>query len=287
MKDFMYLAPKTIPEAIKLLDEYKDEAVVLNGGTDVIVRLRERLISPNYVIDIKKIKELHEIKFSKEEGLYIGGCVTANELGNSADVKKYYPYLSKAALSIGSKQIRHRATCAGNLVNASPLADTATPLVALDAVLYVEGVKGKRELPIRELFVFVKRTSLAPDEIVTGIRVPYIEEAEGVFTKISRRKEVDLSTVCGSVIKINDEYRLAFGAVAPTPIRLSKTEDFLKDKELTEEVIDGARKIAATEIAPIGDVRASKDYRYEVVSAIITRSLKSFISESPTSISGD
>ena len=130
MKAFEYYAPAALEEAFDLLDRFEAEGKLLNGGTDVVIQLREKLIAPKAVIDIKRIPGLRGIAYDPEHGLTIGACVTMNELGNEALVCTHYPTLAKAALSVGSKQVRNRATCAGNLINASPLADTATPLLA-------------------------------------------------------------------------------------------------------------------------------------------------------------
>lgn len=273
MREFVYLRPGSIAEAISMRCEHEGRSVLLNGGTDIVIQLRDRLIQPEYVIDIKRIDGLKKIAFNKETGLFIGACATMNEIGNHADVKAFYPYLAEAALSVGSKQVRNRATCIGNIVNASPLCDTGTPLYACDAVICITGKDGDREVPIREFITFVRRTVLKSDEIVTGIKVPYAEGRKGVFTKIARRKEVDLSTICATVVRDGDDYRLAFGAVAPTPVRLPKTEALLSGKKLTAELIDEAAKLARTEVSPISDVRASKEYRLDVVEVIVRRSL--------------
>ncbi len=274
MNEFEFLQPKTIGEAIALREQYGAAAVVYNGGTDIVIQLRERLIQPDYIIDIKGIPELYGIAFSKADGLKIGACVTANELGGHADVKAYYPFLSEAALSLGSKQVRNRATCAGNIINASPLCDTGTPLYALDATVCIEGKAGKREVPITEFITFVRKTVLRPDEIVTAIKVPYVEGTKGIFTKVARRREVDLSTICSTVALVNGEYRLAFGAVAPTPVRLKKTEALLKGRALDDRLIEEAAQLACTEVSPIDDVRASKAYRLDVVGSLVRGGLR-------------
>ncbi len=274
MNEFEYLQPKTIGEAIALRERYGSAAVVYNGGTDIVILLRERHIKPDYIIDIKKIPELHGITFSKQDGLCIGACVTVNELGNHPDVKEHYPFLSEAALSLGSKQVRNRATCAGNIINASPLCDTGTPLYAMDAVICMEGKAGKREVPITEFITFVRKTVLQPDEIVTCIKVPYVEGTKGIFTKVARRKEVDLSTICGTVALVDGKYRLAMGAVAPTPLRLPKTEALVNGKPIDDALIEEAAKLARTEVSPIDDVRASKEYRLDVVETIVRNGLK-------------
>lgn len=274
MREFEFLQPKSIAEAIAMRVEHGDRLVVYNGGTDIVIQLRDRLIAPDYVMDIKKIPGLHEITFSEQEGLFIGACVTMNEIGGNEAVRAHYPFLAEAALSVGSKQVRNRATSVGNIVNASPLCDTGTPLYVADAVMCLEGPNGKREVPIREFITFVRRTVLQKDEIVTGIKVPYDKDLRGIFTKVARRREVDLSTICATVARSGNEWKLAFGAVAPTPVRLPKTEELLRGKEITEALIDEAAKLARTEVSPIDDVRASKEYRLDVVEVIVRRSLK-------------
>mgnify|MGYP005970854961 FL=1 len=158
MKAFEYYAPAALEEAFDLLDRFEAEGKLLNGGTDVVIQLREKLIAPKAVIDIKRIPGLRGIAYDPEHGLTIGACVTMNELGNEALVCTHYPTLAKAALSVGSKQVRNRATCAGNLINASPLADTATPLLAYGASVVAVSREGEREIPLDEFFVFVRKT---------------------------------------------------------------------------------------------------------------------------------
>lgn len=277
MREFEYLRPETVEEAVALRHKHEGCSVLLNGGTDVIIQLRDHLIAPEFVIDIKHIPGLKKLTFNKGEGLYIGACVTMNELGDNDDVKKYYPFLQEAAFSVGSKQVRNRATLVGNIVNASPLCDTGTPLYVCEARVCVAGKEGEREIPISEFITFVRKTSLQSEEIVLGIKVPYTEGAEGIFTKVSRRKEVDLSTICATFLKLGDSIRIAFGAVAPTPIRLGKTEELLYGKPLTAELIEEAVKLTRTEVTPISDVRASKEYRYDVVEVTARRSLEHFM----------
>lgn len=277
MREFEYLRPETVEEAVALRQKYEGRCVLLNGGTDVVIQLRDHLISPEFVIDIKHIPVLKKLAFHKGDGLYIGACVTMNELGDNDDIKKYYPFLREAAYTVGSKQVRNRATLIGNIANASPLCDTGTPLYVCDAKVCIAGGKGEREVPISEFITFVRKTSLQPDEIVVGIKVPYTEGTEGIFKKVSRRKEVDLSTICATVLKLEDGYRIAFGAVAPTPIRLMKTEALLRGKQLTPELVDEAAKLARTEVTPISDIRASKEYRYDVVESTVRRSLEHFM----------
>lgn len=277
MKAFEYFAPTTLEEAFDLLDRFGTDARLFNGGTDVVIQLRDHLIAPKAVIDIKRIPGLKELTYDPAQGLTIGACMTMNEIGEDQQVREHYPTLAKAALSVGSKQVRNRATCIGNIVNASPLADTSTPLLAHDAVVIARSREGERRIPLSEFFVFVRKTSLRPGEIVTAIQVPVVPGAHGEFTKISRRREVDLSTICATVLKADDGWRLAYGSVAPTPIRLRKTEEFLNGAVLSEETIETAVELARSEVSPIDDVRATKAYRLEVVGVVLARSLRALM----------
>ncbi len=274
MKEFAYYAPTTVASAIELLGKYKEKAVLLCGGTDVIIRIKEKLIAPDAVIDIKKIDGMCDLRFSLEDGLYFGAAVNLNTLGENENVKKYFPELSDAALCVGSKQVRNRATCVGNICNASPLADTATPLYAYDALVHIEGEDGKKIVPIKDFIVFVRKTVLGPTDIVTGIEIPLAKRDSGFFKAIARRSQVDLSTVCATVLKISGEYRFAFGSVAPTPVRLAKTEEFLNSQsEITSEVTQKAVEIALGEVSPIDDVRGSKQYRLDMVEMVVRQAL--------------
>ena len=277
MKAFEYFAPASLEEAFDLLDRFGPEGKLFNGGTDVVIQLRDHLIAPKAVIDIKRIPGLKTLTYDPQGGLTIGACMTMNEIGNDPQVIAYYPTLAKAALSVGSKQVRNRATCIGNIVNASPLADTSTPLLAHNAVVIARSGEGERSIPLEEFFVFVRKTSLKPGEIVTAIQVPPAPGSRGEFTKISRRREVDLSTICATILKAEDGWRVAYGSVAPTPIRLKKTEALLNEGPLPDAVIEKAVGLARSEVSPIDDVRATKAYRLEVVGVVLARSLRALM----------
>ena len=273
MREFEYVAPKTVKEALSLLATYKEKATILAGGTDVVVRLRDEIIDPEFIIDIKHIDELNGIKFDKKEGLFVGANATMHEIQNDKNVKEFYPFYAEACGHVGSKQVRNKATSVGNLCTASPLGDSLTPMYCLDATVVIEGPKGKREVPVREFITFVRKTVLERDELVLGVKFPYVE-CKGIYTKNARRHEEDLSNIVATILKIGDEYRIAYGSVAPTPIRLVKTEEFLKGKKIDDKVIEEAKKILATEISPISDLRATKEYRVSVSQSILENSLK-------------
>ena len=275
MKDFQYFKPKTLKEASELLIQFGDTASILNGGTDLIVRMHEGLSHPKVVIDIKGIEGLKEITFDKEKGLTIGACVNMKEMEKHPLLLEKFMVLAEASHSVGSCQVRNRATMVGNITNASPLADTATPLLTLDAYVQVYSLEGMREISIHDFFVFVRKTCLKTGDIVTGVRIPYYSEnVFGHYQKHARRDAVDLSTVCASVVKADDTIRIALGSVAPTPVRARQTEAFLAGKELTPEVIEEAANIAVSEVNPITDIRATKEYRQEIVKVLVKRGLE-------------
>ena len=269
MRDFVYLAPESLEEAAALKLEHDDKAIFMAGATDVIIRLRDHLIAPDYVIDLKNIPDMDEITFSETDGLHIGALATMTQIATNEHVLRHYPYLAEAASYVGGRQIRNRATCVGNIVNASPLADTATPLYCHDAVVELFGLPGRRDVPMQEFILFVRKVALRPGELVTGIRVPYLPSARGIFRKVARRNEVDLSTVCGTIVRAGEGFRIAMGSVAPTPLRLPKTEALLGGKPLTDALIAEAAALAATEVSPIDDVRADRQYRLDIVSYLV------------------
>lgn len=275
MAEMLYFKPSSLEEAAGLLLEHGVDSCILNGGTDVVVRLREKMISPSAIIDIKGISSLNEITFDKENGLFIGACATLGDIAHNKHVVENYIFLADACESVGSGQIRNRATIAGNNCNASPLADTSTPLMTLEAVVKIYSEGKIKEIPITEFFVGVRKTVLKQGEIVTGIQVPYYKNLSGVFYKNSRRKEVDLSTMCATTIKTDNGFRISMGAVAPTPIRAYKAEEYINNNlsNLTLDTITEAATIASKECSPIDDVRSSKEYRKQMVFVSVKRAM--------------
>lgn len=274
VKSFEYYKPRSLKEARDLLLRYGEEASILNGGTDLIVRIHDGLSNPKVVVDIKGIDGLSRIDYDEADGLTIGPCVALNQMSENQMLLEKYRVVAEAGHTIGSCQVRNRATLVGNIVNASPLADTATPLLALDAMVKVFTSEGEKEVSIHDFFVWVRKTCLKMGDIVTGIRIPAYRSIEGSYQKHTRRDAVDLATVCATIIRVDGGIRIALGSVAPTPIRARKAEIYLNRRDLTEEVIDKAIEITLGEISPIGDIRASKAYREEIVSVLIRRGLR-------------
>ncbi len=274
MKKFEYLKPDSIKETISILSQYGGKAQILNGGTDLIVGMRDKIIQPEYVVDIKAILEIDKITYSEQEGLNIGATVTLNKISDSKIVQNHYPILSKACKTVGSYQVRNRATLVGNICNASPAADTTPPLLVLDAKVNIVGPDGEKTVLLNQFFMGVKKNILKKGEIVTSVTVPHVEdEWTGVYLKQGRRKDVDLATVGVAVVCIGGEIRIALGAVAPTPVRAFKTEELLKGKIMDEALLEKTAKFVLTEVSPISDVRSSQEYREEIIKALVRRAI--------------
>ena len=274
MRKFEYLKPDSIKEAILILSQYGDRARILNGGTDLIVGIRDKILQPEYVVDIKTIPHLNKITYNEQEGLTIGATVTLNEISDSKVVQRNYPILAEACKTVGSYLVRNRATLVGNICNASPAADTAPPLLVLDAKVNIVGSDGEKTVPLNQFFVGVKKNILKKEEVVISVTVPPLRDKwVGVYLKQGRRKDVDLATVGVAVVCIRDEIRIALGAVAPIPVRVFKAEELLRGKIIDESLLEETAKSALAEVSPISDIRSSKEYREEIIKVLVKRAI--------------
>lgn len=277
---FGYFEPRTLAEAVALLGRYAGSASVLAGGTDLLVEIREHLRRPAHVINIKCIPGMQHLGYDAQSGLRLGALATAREVELSPAVSKHYPSLLQAVRELGSIQVRNRATVVGNVCRASPSADTLPPLIADGARLKLYGRDGERAVPLEEFFKGPGKTALEPDELVTEILVPPPPPRTGkVYIKHGRRKAMELATV-GIAVSLTlhknscSEIRVVLGAVAPTPIRARAAEGLLRGAELNEGLIERAAKAAMGESRPISNVRASADYRRDMVGVLTRRALR-------------
>ena len=280
---FDYYAPESLKEANEMAVKNPGRYVFMAGGTDVILLLKDgALPDVDAVIDLKKIPELERLEFSDEEGLRVGALTKLYAIQNSPVVNEKMPAVADAAHFVASAQIRRKGTMAGNICNASPSADTAPILVAMNASVKVWGAKGERTIPIDEFFTGVKKTSLKKEEgeIVTEIDIPALKPGEGsAYIKHSVRKAMDLAIIGSGVwVKMDGsrvaDCRIAMGGVAVTPMRAKNAEEFLIGKEASDENLAQAGQIASTECHPISDVRASAEYRTDMIRVFTKRALK-------------
>jgi carbon-monoxide dehydrogenase medium subunit len=272
VKRFEYFEPATLDEAMALL--VAPNAQILAGGTDLLVELKEQLRRADSVVNIKKVSGLGGLRY--DNGLHIGALATARELETSPIVQEKYRSLAQSLRELGSIQVRHRATIIGNVCRASPSADTIPPLIADGASLRIRGSGGERVVMLEDFFLGPGKTVLKPGDVVTEIVVPPPPPGTGkIYLKHGRRKAMELATVGVAVTHIPGvETRIVLGAVAPTPIRARQAEDLLRGKRLTDELIEKAAQAAVAQSRPISNVRASAEYRREMVGVLTRRALE-------------
>lgn len=273
---FEYHAPSTLEDALVLLDEL-DKAKPIIGGTDLIVAIRQAACAPDHIVDLNRISELNYIK--EEEGFFkIGATTSLNQVASNPLTARIYS-LYDAVSRIGSPQIRNRASITGNIVNASPAADTAGPLMVHEAEIEVKSIDSLKIMPINELFVGPKINCLEPNELLTEIRIPVpTENSASAFKRIGRRKAFTLSVVsCSAFIRMEDntgtDARVAFGSVSTTPIRVSEIENQLIGYELSEENILEACKKVGKYVYPITDIRGTDEYRRDMCPVLMKRAI--------------
>jgi CO/xanthine dehydrogenase FAD-binding subunit len=281
MKDFEYFAPRTLEEALRLLDEKRGSARLLAGGTDLIVQMKAGRVSPSSVIDTKKIPELNRLDYTSDSGLFVGAAVPVSTMNAFPVLASKYGLLLDACSLIGSFQLRSRATVGGNICNAAPSADAAPPLLCIEARAVAASMKGSRTIPMTDFFVGPGINALAPDELLVGIEIPPPPgQAAGSYLRHIPRQEMDIAVVgVASLLRISPENglcmeaRIALGAVAPTPIRAPAAESALVGTDLANDILEKAAYLASESARPITDMRGSEGYRREIVRVLTRRTL--------------
>lgn len=280
MKRFTYLVPKTLDEAVSLFQSHGDRAMYIAGGTDVMVKVKSGKIAPDYLISLKHIAGLDQLEMHPDTGeLQIGALVTHRTLETSPLIKKQFQILNDAVQQVGSVQVRNVGTLAGNLVNAVPSADGAIPLIAMDAKVIIHGVKGERSADLIHFFEGPGQTVLEQGEIVTKIIIPgQGERTAGAYQKCGRRAAMELPLIgVGMFLGLEDgsskciKARVCLGVAAPTPIRTLSAERFLEGKEINEETLTEAGKLAAEESSVRDSIRGQAWYRRDMVAVYVRR----------------
>ena len=288
-----YWTPATLNDALRLLDRFQGAARLIAGGTDLLIELDRGVRRVEQVIDISRLPDLDAITQDNDGTIHLGPLVTHNDVVASAVcVAQAFP-LAQACREVGAPQIRNRATVAGNLITASPANDTITPLMALDAVLTLRSVHGERQVPLSEFYTGVRKTVMQPNEMLVEITFRGLKtNMRGCYLKLGLRRAQAISVVnCAILAAIESSgdlvieplthwsnhpishVRIALGAVAPTIVRVASAEAYLVGKALTAEVIAEAARLAAQSVKPISDVRASAEYRRDMVEVLVRRAL--------------
>jgi xanthine dehydrogenase iron-sulfur cluster and FAD-binding subunit A len=273
-----YYTPINLDEALALLAQHQAEARLVAGGTDLLLEIERKLRAPLALIDITRIPGLDQIRLERDV-FHLGPLVTHNQVAaSSLLVENAYP-LARACWEVGAPQIRNRGTVAGNLITASPANDTIAPLWALGASVTLKSTRGERTLPFEQFFKGVRKTMLAPDEMLVDISFPAMSRHErGTFIKLGLRKTQAISVVNASVVitfegSIVRTARITLGSVAPTIVRALDAESYIVGKTLSDETIREAGELATLAAKPISDVRSSAEYRAEMVRVLVRRAL--------------
>ena len=280
---FDYFEPATLEEAGELLREGKGARKPLAGGTDIIIQLRRRVVRTQGLVNLKRIPELWGWAREPGEGLRLGACTPMRDLETAAAVGERFPSITEALRVVGSLQLRNIASVGGNLCNASPSADTAPPLVALGATASVRTPESRLEtVPVENFFEGPGASVLGTGGLLLAVEVPEPAPCTGdAFERFTPRSAMDIAIASAAAAVTLDAAgervaaaRIALGAVAPTPVRALRAEEFVLEKELTPDVVARAGRAAMDECQPIDDIRGSAAYRRELVGILVRRVLR-------------
>lgn len=277
MRHFELVEPKTLQEACALLGD-DAEAKPVAGGTALLTIIKQGLLLPKSLINLKKIGDASEIDFSPQHGLRIGALATINDIETSPLVREHYPALAEACHVVANIRIRNMATIGGNLAHGDYQSDPPTVLAALDARIEVMSATGLRELPLADFQLGSYETALAPGELVSAILIPPPSGMRGLYIKFTTGSSEERP--CAGVAAfariengICRELRLAVGAVSPRALRVTSGEERARNQPLTMELIQNIANEAARVIEPIDDVRGPADYKRHLVGVLVRRAV--------------
>ena len=280
-----YVSAGSVQEVVSLLISNNGEARVLSGGTDLLVQLRENRRRAELLIDLKNIPELTSIRYGAQTGLWIGAAASCSAICRNQSVLEIYPGLVDAIRLIGGVQIQSRASVGGNLCNASPAADSIPALIVHNAKCLIVNNDGTYEIPVEQFCVAPGKSVLQNGEFLLAIMVPVIPEIFGAhYLRFIPRNEMDIAVVGAGASVILDQTkqkilsaRIALGAVASTPLFVEEAGIFLAGKEITQENIQEAAKIAQAAARPISDLRGTAEHRRHLCAVLTRRALEKAI----------
>lgn len=278
---FEFHEPGTIKEALELKKKWGSTAKFLAGGTDLLVHLKKKIITTDHIISLQKIEALSQIR-DNQGSAEIGACATMATISKTPVIKEKFSALKSGVDNLGTHLIRNRATIGGNVTNASPAGDSLPALLIYKAVVLLESLDGKREIPIEEFFKGPGKTDMKPDEILTGFRLPTPPAHSGAhYIQLGKRKSSEINVVnVASFLEFDPKTkkilnaRIALGSVAATPIRALKAEALLKGR-IAEDAsfYEAGEKARSEDCKPIDDFRGSAAYRRAMVGVLTKRTL--------------
>ncbi len=268
-----FLSPKNLNEALKLKSDHPD-FTVLAGGTDACTLINSDILKPKGLINILGIKELSEIK-ENGDFLEIGALVTHTKIIESRLVSKFLPALATACRTVGARQIQNRGTIGGNVMNASPAGDTLPVLMAYETKIELSSAKGSRLVSFEKFYLGYRKTAAEAFELAIKFIIKKADDKErSTFMKVGTRRAQAISKVC-ACFRRNSSYKIAYGSVAPIPIRCPVTEKFLTGKNIEASVIGEAVRLVRQEVSPMDDIRSTANYRRHVAGVLLNRFLES------------
>ena len=284
LQDFDYFRPGSVEEACQLLFKYGSKAKAIAGGTDVLIKMKKDLLAPEVLVAIGQLPQLKNIEYIPGRGVVIGAGATHNDIQNSKVLHEKYLSVAEAAHQMANNQVRNLGTVGGNISNAVPSADMPPILIALDTTVKIVGTKGERTLLLEDVFTGPNQTVLEHDELITEFVIPDNGFTGSTYFKFGLRASGALAVVGvaaavkmeGDVIK---DARIVLGAVSPVPLRAKKAESILKGKQASEELFAEAGVMASEECRPISDIRASAEYRADMVRVYTRRTLHKAVDE--------
>ena len=282
MKRFDYIRPGKMDDAIAALKDM-DNPYLLAGGTDLLIAMKTKAVKPKCLIDMKGIPGIDGIEY--DNGFKLGALTTVRDVEVSALIREKIPALSEAAATLGSIQIRNRATIGGNLCHGSPAADMAVILLAMNCEVAIASEKGEKTIGLDQFFTGPNSTVLGKHEVLSQIIIPKkMEQFKGVYLKHGPRKAMDIGIVNIAIVldadfnnRLCNQVMIALGAVAPTPIRAKKAEALLKGQELKPDLIYKAAEAASKEAKPITDFRATAGYRQDLVKSLVVKGIQQIL----------
>jgi carbon-monoxide dehydrogenase medium subunit len=280
ISDFTYLKPGSVKEALQMLAEHQDECKIICGGQSLLIVMRQGLVTPEYVIDLKGLSELNYITFDEKDGLKMGATTTHRAIEKSALVKEKYPVLVDMELKLASIQVRNWGTIGGNLAHADSAGDPAPVLTAMNGSVKVASASGERVIPLEDFYPDLFETSMNKDEIIVEVIIP--PRPAKSATKYQKFNLLDsdqgIVAVAATVTLNGDgackDARIVLGNAAPTTVRATEAEKVLIGAKLDDSVFEKAGEAAAEECQPVGDIHASEEYRRHLIRILTKRMAK-------------
>jgi carbon-monoxide dehydrogenase medium subunit len=277
--DFEYFAPNTVEEALNLLSQYgEDECKIVAGGQSLIILMKQRLITPKYLIDIKGLSNLAYIKFDKKQGLKMGALSTHRAIEKSPVIQKGFSVLAEMEQNVSSVETRNWGTIGGNIAHGDPSGDPAPVMIALNGKCRITGLTEERIVDAEDFTLGYFETALRHDELLTEIQIPVLPPNTGVkYTKFSQIQgdyavaSAAISVTLDKKKEICSDVRIALGAAGPAPFRAKNAEEVLKGKKISDNLLAKAGQVASEEASPTTDAEVSEEYKRELIRVLVKR----------------